>query len=180
MKRRSITKPPDTTFFTDEDTGVHRNACLPKILIDAGLNVVCHEEVFPPKTPDHEWLRFCGEQGLVAVTHDKRIRLSDRSIASLVGSGARVLTLIGQWTHEELAINLVNSVYRVERIMNKHDPPFIAKLHMAAPSERARARSGKVELYRSKEDLLREATRNGPRGTSGSQARTERGPTPRS
>ena len=70
-----------------------------------------------------------------------------------------MLTLIGQWKHEELAINLVNSIYRVERVVSARPGPLIAKLHMASPGKRERGNAGDVEVYRSRRDLLDEATR---------------------
>lgn len=79
MKQRSITRPPDITLFTDEDTGCLPHHRLPKILIDAGLRVECFEMHFTREgdpVEDHEWLSLCGKNGWVAVTHDKRIRLA--------------------------------------------------------------------------------------------------------
>lgn len=64
-----------------------------------------------------------------------------------------VLTLIGDWPHQELAINLVNSVYVLERIVKQEKPPCILKLHMAAPTARKTGRAGKVEVYRNHAQL---------------------------
>ena len=114
MKRRSITKPPDLIFFTDVDAGGHRGARFPSILIDAGLRVECHDDYFEDGTDDSVWLSLCGERGWIAVTKDKRIRSEDRNIISIVENRAIVLTLIGSWSHDMLATNLVNSVYVIE------------------------------------------------------------------
>ena len=153
MKQRSITKPVDVVLFTDEDTGCHRQNLLPSILIDAGLKVHCILDWFGPGAEDHEWLSFCGGRGLVAVTKDKRIRFQDASMIALVEANTRVLTLIGDWAHKELAINLVNSIYVVERIVKQEKPPCILKLHMAAPAARKTGRAGKVEVYRNHMEL---------------------------
>lgn len=153
MKQRSITRPVDLVLFTDEDTGCHRKNLLPSILIDAGLKVECFEEHFDRGIEDNEWLSFCGINGWVAVTKDKRIRLQDTSTIALVESNTKVLTLIGDWAHKELGINLVNSIYVVARIIKREKPPCILKLHMAAPSARMTGRAGKVEVYRNHAQL---------------------------
>ena len=155
MKRRSITKPPDLTLFTDEDTGFQPHQITPSILVESGLSVVCLGQHFPRQTPDHIWLEFCGRRGWVAVTHDKRMRLDDRTMASLLRGGAQVITLIGDWTHEELATNLVNSIYKIERVLRKEPAPCIVKLHMADPHGRDRGTAGDVVVYRSRGELLK-------------------------
>ena len=133
MKRRSITRPPDLTLFTDEDTGFRRHHCLPKILIEAGLRVECLGDHFPRSTPDHEWLRFCGQREWVGVTHDKSIRLDERSMVALAQGEAQIATLIGVWTHTALGVNLVNSIFVVERHLRREPAPCVVKVHMAAP-----------------------------------------------
>ena len=153
MKQRSITKPVHVVLFTDEDTGCHRDNLLPSILIGAGLKVECFEKLFNRGIEDNEWLSFCGNKGWIAVTKDKRIRFQDASTIALVESNTRVLTLIGDWPHKELAINLVNSIYVLERIVKQEKPPCILKLHMAAPPARKTGRAGKVEVYRNHAQL---------------------------
>ena len=124
---------------------------MPKILIDAGLSVECFEVHFNrggDPVEDHKWLSLCGKRGWVAVTHDKRIRLEDPSTLAIVESNTQILTLIGSWTHADLAINLVNSIYVVERMVKREESPCILKLHMAEPHRRAVANAGRVEVYR--------------------------------
>lgn len=140
-------------LFTDEDTGCHQDNLLPSILIDAGLTVECFEKHFERGIEDKEWLSFCGNKGWIAVTKDKRIRLQDASTVSLVESNTRVLTLIGDWPHKELTINLANSIYVLERIVKREKPPCILKLHMAASAARETGRSGKIEVYQNHEQL---------------------------
>jgi len=155
LKRRSISRPPDFTLFTDEDTGFHPRQIAPSILIESGLSVVCLGTHFARQTPDHVWLETCGKNGWIAVTHDKRMRLDERTMVSLLKGGARVITLIGDWTHEELATNLVNSIFRIEQALRKQPAPCIIKLHMADPNGRKRGTAGKVEIYRTRDDLIR-------------------------
>lgn len=154
MKRRSITKPPDLIFFTDVDTGGHKNARLPSILIDAGLRVECHDDYFADGTKDSDWLSHCGEKGWIAITKDKRIRSEDRNIISIVKNRAIVFTLIGSWSHDMLAMNLVNSVYVVESKIRKHCAPFIAKIHMASNPARNTGRSGNIVIHQNRTELL--------------------------
>lgn len=156
MKRRSITRRPDLTLFTDEDTGFCQHHCLPKILIEAGLKVECLGDHFPRSTPDHEWLQFCGERGWIGVTHDKSIRRDERSMVALAQGGAQVVTLIGVWTHTELGTNFVNSIFVIERHLKREPAPCLVKLHMATPQNRERGRSGKVEVYRTKGEIMDE------------------------
>ena len=138
----------------DVDTGGHRDALLPSILIETGLRVECHDDHFDDGTPDSKWLSRCGKEGWIAVTRDKRIRRDDRSIVSIVKSRAKVLTLIGTWPHDELAKNLVNSVYVIEREVQKQLAPFIAKLHMASPEKKRRGKGGEVVMWRDHTALL--------------------------
>ena len=58
-----------------------------------------------------------------------------------------------------LAMNLVNSVYVIEREINKHCAPFIAKIHMA--SNRAMGRSGKIVIHQNRTQLLDRMNRIG-------------------
>lgn len=161
MKPRSITRPPELTLFTDEDTGCLPHHRLPRTLLDAGLRVECFEQHFSreDEVEDWEWLSLCGKNRWLAVTHDRQIRFEEPSILAIAEHETQVLTLIGSWKHEELAINLVNSIYVVERHARKTAAPCILKLHMAAPHKRDRSRAGVVEVYKDRRTLLREAKR---------------------
>ena len=92
----------------------------------------------------------------MAITKDKKIRLQDASIHAIVQARTVVLILIGKWTHQQLAVNLINSIYVIHKRVKKEKPPCILKLHMAVPSARRLGRAGKVEVYRNRTDLLEE------------------------
>jgi hypothetical protein len=56
-------------FFTDRDLGKR----FPEILAAAGLAVERHEDRFPHDCSDELWLEYVGNQGRIAITHDRRI-----------------------------------------------------------------------------------------------------------
>lgn len=61
----------DHTFFIDRNSGGRR---FHGFLLEAGLKVVLHDEVFGQNNtvPDHEWLVTIGEKGWIIVSGDMR------------------------------------------------------------------------------------------------------------
>ena len=66
--------PPQPEFFVDRSLGRH---AVPHALRADGWLLRTHLEVFGSRdeeVPDTEWLEFCGNEGLIVLTKDQRIR----------------------------------------------------------------------------------------------------------
>ena len=120
-------------YFTDRDLGLQ----FPKIPQDAGLKVERHRDHFAPDASDEEWLASAGAKQWVALTHNSRIRYTPNEKQTMIAHGVRLLVIIGQAPYPELAKSFVATRVRIEAFLQKHDPPFIAKVYRASPTERA-------------------------------------------
>jgi PIN like domain len=121
-------------FFTDRDLGKQ----FPAILRGAGLDVETHADHFQPSAPDEEWLTAIGERGWLAVTHDGRIRYKPNELAAVQRHRVALFVVIGSAPHAELARNFVRTAKRIAAFAERHDPPYIAKVHRPLPSDLAR------------------------------------------
>jgi hypothetical protein len=139
-------EPASQAFFIDRDLGTRT---FPNVLRAAGIAVVLHDDVYPAtqKVSDHEWLRYTAEQGLVAVSHDAKIRYTSASRDDILRFGARLLILKGKASATTLAENFVRTYPAIERFLARHSPPFIARVyrHPHAPQ-----RPGRIELWLSR------------------------------
>ena len=132
-------------YFTDRDLGKK----FPQILVDAGMAVERHGELFPPDGPDEQWLEYCGQNGRIAITHNQRIRYTPNELAAVVRYRVSLLVVIGQAPFPELAHSFVNSIRKIERFVDVHEPPYIAKVYRAAPGETGRngTAAGSLSLW---------------------------------
>ncbi len=132
-------------YFTDRDLGLR----FPEILRSAGLSVERHCDHFEDDAADEEWLKEVGKQGGVAVTHNSRIRYTPNEKEAVIRHGVRLLVVIGQAPHPDLAKSFVAARERIERFVERHAPPFIAKVYRASAEELARNPSapGRIELW---------------------------------
>lgn len=137
-------RPPKPTFFTDRDLG----NIIPNMLEDAGYSVERHDSHFGPTTPDLNWLRQVGINGWVALTRDKRIRYSSDSLQMTLRAGIPLFVLVGNTTHDILALNLVQTMPRVIDFLGKHQTPFVAKIYRPTPVNAVfKGDSGRVEMW---------------------------------
>lgn len=128
MKRRSSTTsaPPEPVFFTDRDL----DGDFFRHLLASGIRAERHDDHFDPgTTADEDWLAVVGARGWVAVSHDKRIGYSPLAKAAIMTAGVRLLVVIGQAPHRELAENFVASVGKIRRFLARHRGPFIARVY---------------------------------------------------
>jgi hypothetical protein len=132
-------------YFTDRDLGLQ----FPKILEDAGLAVERHRDYFAPDAADEQWLALVGRKGWVALTHNSRIRYTPNEKQAAISHGVRLLVIIGQAPYPELAKSFVATRARIETFLQKHEPPFIAKVYPASPADLARnpSASGNIVLW---------------------------------
>lgn len=120
--------------FTDRDLGKR----LPERLREAGLVVERHGDLFPPDGPDEQWLEYCGRTGRKAISHNKRIRHTPNELSAVVRHSAVLLIVVGKAPYLELADSFILGVKKIERFLDRHRPPFIAKVNRPSPAERER------------------------------------------
>ena len=132
-------------YFTDRDLGKK----FPAILASAGLHVERHHDLFPPGGSDEQWLEYCGTRGRIAITHDQRIRHKPNEREAVMQHGVALLVVIGKLPYPELAKHFVATLPKIEAFLDKHTPPFIAKVYRPSPAELARNPSagGEVTLW---------------------------------
>lgn len=134
-----------SVYFTDRDLAKQ----FPAILTAAGLDVRRHDEHFAPDAADEEWLKFVGERGWIAVTHDKRIRYKPNQLEAVAVNRVALLVVVGQAPFRDLAASFVAMRDRIEGFIADHHPPYIAKVYRASPEALARNpyASGRIELW---------------------------------
>ncbi len=132
-------------WFTDRDLGKTFGA----ILASAGLTVERHADHFEHDAPDEFWLEEIGRRGWVALTHDSRIRYKPTERDAVVQHGVALLVIVGKAPFHELAHSFVATLPRIERFLDAHDPPFIAKVYRPSLAEAAQnsAAPGRIELW---------------------------------
>lgn len=154
--RFASSAPPERTFFTDHDLGKRFAA----LLSASGVQVEVHARHFPEEiaadsTADADWLGFVGEKGWVLLTHDKAMRHTSRERDAIMLHGVQAFMLMGTYTVEDHAENFLRTRSSVERALkNAHGRPFIAKLYLPTPKERATKRNpkGRIEIWLSWEE----------------------------
>jgi predicted nuclease of predicted toxin-antitoxin system len=132
-------------YFTDRDLGKQ----FPRILVDAGLVVERHGDLFLPDGSDEQWLEHCGMNGRIALSHDNRIRYVPNELEAVKRFKVPLLILMGQVPTAQLAFNFVRTLQRIEAFLDNHQPPFIAKVYRPTPVEASRSvtAAGRVELW---------------------------------
>ena len=132
-------------YFTDRDLGKR----FPESLRAAGVAVERHRDLFRHDAPDEEWLEHCGRHGRIALTHNLRIRYTPNELAAVRDHRVALIILIGKAPLSQLAVNFVNSLSRIESLVDSHEPPYVAKLYRPSPAEASRnsAHPGTITLW---------------------------------
>lgn len=115
-------------FFTDRDLGKR----FPEILEAAQLTVERHVAHFPDDCSDDVWLAEVGRRGWVAITHDRRIRHKRNELEAIDRHRVALLVVIGKAPHPQLARSFVATRHRIFAFLDRHSPPFIAKVYRAS------------------------------------------------
>ena len=132
MKRRSATRTPplsqpEHAFFTDRDLGKQ----FPKILRQADIEVRAYFEEFPTDdaVEDPQWILRATELGLIGITNDWNLRKERDAQRMIVLCSARIFIMrTRDLTHPQSAEIFVQARVKVERLLRKHDGPFIARV----------------------------------------------------
>ena len=136
------------TFFIDRDLG----SIFPKILSDANIRVEKHNDHFKPDgISDETWLSEVGRNKWFAISRDRRIRYKPNEKLAVIQSNVGLFIVIGKnVSQRELAENFVASYQKIERFIEKHTTPFIAKVYMpSANKSQDGNKAGDVELWHS-------------------------------
>ena len=139
-------------FFADRDLG----SSFPQILSDAGIHVERHDDHFPNNTPDDIWLPQVGGNGWFVISRDKRISYRQNELNAVMRAGVGLFLIVGHAHHRALAENFVTCIHKIDRFLNRHSPPFVAKVYQP-PSEQKRRgsrKTGRVELWLSRDNWL--------------------------
>ncbi len=96
----------------------------------AGLNVEIHDDHFAPDAKDAEWLAVAGQKRWIVVTRDERIRYRAAAKQAIRRAKVRafVLAAQGDLRADMLAQNFLKAITNVRRIMERQQPPFVAKI----------------------------------------------------
>jgi hypothetical protein len=124
---------PAPVFFTDRNLGKQ----FPQILRDAGLGVERHADHFVHDCTDEVWLESVGQQGWIAITHDKRIRYKPNELAAVMQHGVALLIVIGDAPFPQLAKSFLDTQARIMDFVSKSRPPYIAKVYRASAKDLA-------------------------------------------
>lgn len=120
-------------FFIDRDLGRH---ILPQALERAGLAVERHDLHFQPDTPDEIWIPQVAQRGWVIVSGDRKILRRPHEVGALVESRARMLILVGNHAPaDELASNLINTLPKIEELLDRLEPPVVFRVYRPSPRE---------------------------------------------
>jgi PIN like domain len=128
LKRQfSTSAPPDLVFFTDCDLGRK----LPAALRVGGLRVEAFEQHFSrDSAPDTEWLRLAGENGWIALSHNKRIRYEPDELDELMLHRVRAFFIIGKGPHPAFAPVVLGAVPKIRRILSSQgEEPFVGRIY---------------------------------------------------
>ncbi len=132
-------------YFTDRDLGKQ----FPERLRAAGVTVERHLDLFRHDGSDEQWLEHCGRRGRIALTHNLRIRYTPNELAAVQDYGVALIVVIGKVPLPQLAENFVTSQSRIEAFIERHEPPYIAKLYRPSPAELSRnpSQSGTIKMW---------------------------------
>ena len=137
--------PPEYIYFTDRDLG--RNI-FPGVLREAGFRVEVHDDHFRPDAEDVDWLPEVARRGWIVLSNDQNILRRPLEREAVRSSGAAVLVLIGgQATATQLARNFLNTLPKIEALLDSQAPPLIAKVYRPSPVDLiAAGQPGRIEL----------------------------------
>jgi len=109
------------TFFIDENLSWQLAAGMKGF----GESVISLREKFPRGTEDVDWLKFVGEEGMVLVTRDEKIRWRPAELAALREHRVGTFFLGGKnLSRCELIQQLVRNWPRMKESANKTTPPY--------------------------------------------------------
>jgi hypothetical protein len=123
------------TFFFDRSVGRK----VPDALKLLGADVVKHDDLFEPDTPDDHWLIAAASNGWTVITKDKRIRFNEAERRAIqdarVGCFVLLSPRLTRWTMARLLLQIWE---RLEEISAQEARPFIYGVHADGSIRRLR------------------------------------------
>ena len=120
----------------------------PDVLRAAGLTVERHSDHFADDTPDADWISAVAAKGWTAITHDKAISRRANERRAVFSGGLGLIVVVGGAPHAELAQNFVKTLPKILRFLDRHPPPFVARLYRPTPSDLRKVKpTGRIELW---------------------------------
>jgi predicted nuclease of predicted toxin-antitoxin system len=117
---------PPPTFFIDRCLGKR----VARALRDAGISVEIHDDHFPQKHKDVDWIPEVTDRGWVIMTKDKNIRRKREELEALRAAGARVFALTsGNITAEDMVELLLEHREAMEKCVSSQPAPFVATVN---------------------------------------------------
>lgn len=114
------------TFFIDRSLG---KKTIPNALKKRGLNVVIHDDYFPPDAKDEVWLKYVAKKQLIVITKDKRIKNRKSEIDLVMKNNVKMFVVRqANLTGEEIAKILIDALVKISKFIKKTKPPFIATI----------------------------------------------------
>ncbi|MCB2204812.1 DUF5615 family PIN-like protein [bacterium] len=94
-----------------------------------GEDVVHLKEIFPDDTPDADWLPYVGQNDMILVTRDNKIRWNPSEIAAFKAHNVGAFFLSGKKrTACELIQQLVRNYPRMKELAGKTRRPFMFRV----------------------------------------------------
>lgn len=110
-------------FFVDRSLGRHD---VPDLLRQAGWCLRTHYEVFGDRdeqVPDDEWLGYCGQEDLPALSKDKKLRRRPTEVSQILRSKVRAFVLTsGNLKAVEQADRFIAHRASIEEASSDHAP----------------------------------------------------------
>jgi PIN like domain len=119
-------------FFADRNLGKE----FPLRLRAAGLTVHLHDDHFAPDADDEEWAPYVSGRGWIALSRDRRIRTTVVEYDAVMFAAGRLLVMTGgSMKTDLLAMNFLNTLAKIERVVGGQPAPFIAMVYRPSPVE---------------------------------------------
>lgn len=113
-------------FYLDRNLG---RRIIPAILSAAQISYEIHDDHLPADAPDEDWIRLCGKQGWIAVTHDAKLKSNLPALEAIRDSVGRVFIVSGaNHTGQQVGEMLVEHYQILVKRSEQWMPPFLATL----------------------------------------------------
>lgn len=120
--------PPESlVLFIDRNSG---GRLFRDLLVAQGLNVVLHDEEFPQKTADEDWLISVGEKDWIVITGDNATTSSPLFLQRLARSKTLVFVLhaLNGASREGKADCILNAFPNIKRLVEANQPPAVWRI----------------------------------------------------
>lgn len=116
-------------LFVDRNSG---GRTFREILVGAGVDVVLHDEMFPPDTQDEDWVNKVGESGRVAITGDIALTKNLLFLRRLKRSKAQVFILcaLNGKSAQGKADCILASLAKIAEVVQNDKGPSLWKIGM--------------------------------------------------